>query len=173
MSLIAQIKLFLTFFVSAAIMSLTQEVNGPDGWIQGGKFIVFTVTFFSSLYYASVIGENDANRTIRGLHLGQGALRLLLLSVLPTIMCIQQHDYSKLWLAFFGAATFGAVFDQFRNYYKGDSFFYIGKEAWTDRIIRWLNDHGLMKIFPLWYILVKVSIFAVAFLLTLRFYVNA
>jgi len=172
MSMLTQIKMFGVFFVSCTILALTKEVNGDYGVIKfGGRAIVLLVTFLSTIAYATFLAQQDSQRNIKGIHYIQATLRGILLAFVPVILWIQQGDRSNLTLILVGYTTFYVCFDLFYNSYKGEAPFYVGKEAATDRIVRWLNEKTfLVRIYPLWFILFKVGLFLLALSLVIRYY---
>jgi len=160
MSMITQIKLFAVFLVTVTVFSLTEEVNGEYGVIHsGGRAIVLFMIFASTIGYAVFMAQQDSQRNIKGIHYIQATLRGILLAFLPVILWIQQGDTSVLYLIPFSYSVFFFCFDLFYNHYKGEPTFYIGKEALTDRIVRWLNEKTfLVRVYPLWYILFKTGL---------------
>lgn len=166
-------KIFIVFFVSALLMSLTTEVNGEYGIIEGGKLLIIVVTAASSIAYAVIIGKADSKRTIKGAHYKELTLRALLMAFLPGILYMQGHEAAVLLLIPFAYSVFGLFFDPIYNYHRGhaDVLGYVGTESTVDRLVRWINKIPLFKkLYPLWYVTVEVTITTLTFLTLLKYY---
>ncbi len=167
----SQIKSFLIFWVSFSVMALTKEVNGDRMPIENGHMADFIVTFVATVGYAVVIAKLDSTRSIKGIHYVQATIRGVLLAFLPVLLWIFTKDWTHLLLIPLAYSVFYFCFDLFYNRYKGEPTFYVGKQALTDRTVRWLNENTFMvKIYPLWYITLKASLVLVSINYLVKYY---
>ncbi len=167
----AHIKSFVIFWLSFSVMAMTKEVNGERMPIENGHLADLIVTFISSFGYAVVIAKLDSTRNIKGLHFQQGITRTLLLSFLPVMLWIYTKDWTHILLIPLAGSVFFFCFDLFYNKYRGEHPFYVGKEAWNDRIVRWLNEKTFMvKLYPLWYIVLKSFFVLLSINFLVRYY---
>lgn len=164
-----EIQIFLVFFITTTLLSLTTIVNNEYGIINGGKTFIIITILTSSIAYAIIYAKYDHNKIIYK-HLGRGIIRLILLFFLPTILVIQTGDFSNLYIGFLGLTTFYFFFELFYNDYRDNAPFYVGTVAWNDRIVRWINYNSsfMMTIYPVWYISLKVILFVISFILTTK-----
>jgi len=154
----SQIKSFLVFWLSFTVMAMTKEINGDRMPIENGHLADLIVTFISSVAYALVIAKLDSTRNIKGIHYQQAIIRAVLLAVLPVLLWIYSKDWTHILLIPLAYSVFYMFFDFLYNHFKGEPVFYVGKEAMTDRIVRWLNENTIMvRVYPIWYIALKAS----------------
>lgn len=164
------IKLFFIFWLSFTVAALTKEINGERMPIENGDLAYLIATFLSTIAYAVVMAKYDSTINIKGTHYIQATIRGILLAILPVLIWIYTKDATRLLLIPFAYSVFYFCFDLFYNKYKGEPTFYVGKEALTDRIVRWLNQKTfLVKIYPLWYIVLKASFVLISLWFISRF----
>ncbi len=167
----SQIKSFLVFWLSFSVMAMTKEVNGDRMPIENGHLADFIVTFISTFSYAVILAKQDSTRNIKGIHYQQGIIRGILLAFLPVLLWIYTKDWTHVLLIPLAYSVFYFCFDLFYNHYRGEPTFYVGKEALTDRIVRWLNEKTFMvRLYPLWYISLKSLFVLLSISYIVRYY---
>jgi hypothetical protein len=167
----AQIKSFGIFFLSFTVMALTKEVNGDRFPIENSHLAGLIVTFLSTIGYAVTIAKLDSTRNIKGIHYQQAIIRGILLATLPVLLWLTTKTLTHLLLIPLAYSIFYFCFDLFYNHYRGEPTFYVGKEALTDRIVRWLNENTiLVRVYPLWYIAFKASFVLISINYLVKYY---
>lgn len=167
----SQIKSFLIFWLSFSVMAMTKEVNGDRMPIVNGHMADFIVTFISTFFYSVILAKQDSLRNIKGIHYQQGIIRGVLLALLPVLLWIFTKNWTHLLLIPLAYSVFYFFFDLFYNGYRGEPTFYVGKEALTDRIVRWLNERTfLVRLYPIWYIGLKVLFVLLSISYIVRYY---
>ena len=134
------VKVFLTFFFAATLISLTTEANGPHGVIDGGKWLIVVAISLMGFFYAYFIAEQDSVRTISGAHVKEWILRAIYISSLPVILYIQGSGNWTIGVAFCGGTSFFLMFNRFYNKRKKYvNLEYVGHQAFLDKTIRFLK----------------------------------
>ena len=163
-----QFKIFITFFFTVVLCSLTTRINGDYGVIDGilGNILILCTFLLSTFFYSKFLAQYDSSKIFTS-HLSRGIFRIILLSILPVIMIIQSSEYNNLLLIFFNYSIFYIYFELWYNDYKNDPPFFIGETAINDKIVRWINKNSkfMMNAYPLWYIAFKLILFVISFIL--------
>jgi hypothetical protein len=164
------VRLFLVFFFSALLISLTTYANDSYGLIYTGKALIYVVCVISTIAYATLMGVIDA-RTIITEHWTRVAYRFFLLTIFPGILAIQRTSYVPLTLAFMNYTLFYFAFELVYEHEKKGNPFSVGTTAWNDRAVNWLNANTFLgKIFPAWYIDLKMSLILTAQVLVIKYF---
>lgn len=161
------VRLFIVFFISTLIISLTKEANGDYGILENGKLIIVIVSILSASFYARVLAEADANIEITS-HISRAIFRFILLSFFPTILLIQSGNYSVLWCASTAYASFYLMFDISYDKYRGKNLLYIGNTSIIDKFI----NSTIFGKYPILYFIYKLVIFIIIDRLTIIHYVR-
>lgn len=132
-------KVFLTFFVAFTLVSLTTDANGSHGIIEGGKGLILAAISLMGFFYAYFIAEQDVKRTIKGSHVKEWLLRCVYVSAIPAMLYFQGSGLYVVGVAICGGASFFLVFNRFYNKMKNYDPEYVGREATTDKLIRFLK----------------------------------
>lgn len=153
--------LFLIFFVSFTLISLTTEANGSYGYI-GGKMAIGVIVFantLSAFLWSWLLAQYDASVTIRGVHFTRAIYRLALLSLFPIALNYISDKPQYMIVIFHNLVIFGLFFDIFYNHYKGNHWGYVGTQSFVDKTIRSINEIDFMhKAYPLWYLFLKIGL---------------
>jgi hypothetical protein len=157
-------KLFINLFVCVVLISLTTEANGSHGVIDHGRWLIAIAFLVLCTVYAYLIAEADSKRTIKGTHWAQWIIRTIYVSFIPSILFIQSSNIYNGFLLLFGGCSFYLWFDIVYNKKKGHALNYVGREALTDRVVRWLRLGDI-------YIPIRAALFIGSIKLLLRYYV--
>lgn len=114
-----------------------------------------------SIYYSLIFAIYDSNIRIYGTHYKRGIVRFILLTMFPFILYLNLGNlYLNIGRSLLSLSIYYIVFELAYNKYKGKWTFYVGTQALLDRIINWINDKlNFYYVFPLWFILLKLSMF--------------
>jgi hypothetical protein len=146
---------FLTVIVAFGLLSLTIDVNGEYGIIKDANIVVIIFASYS-MWLAWYLGRLDAfDKRIRN-HAFRFVIRIFLISLLS----IGSFGFTikALTFIFFCGLLFWPVFNYTYNYFKGSVWSYIGREATFDKIIRAINDIGLIKLYPIWLVILQIGL---------------
>jgi hypothetical protein len=165
---IPQIQLFLVMFVSVTLVSLTTYANDSYGLIDSGKGLIYIVNVLSTIIYAAIMAVLDSRIEIKE-HWSRVGYRFFLLTLIPGILAIQHANYLLLSLAFMNYTIFYFLFELIYDVEKNHRPYSVGTTAWNDRIVNWLNAKTFLgKIFPGWYIGLKVVLIVLAQYLVIK-----
>src|SRR6185369_12696522 len=168
-----QFKIFIIFFFTIVLCSLTVRLNGEYGVIDGlnGNILILFSFFISTFFYSMFLAQYDTRKIFTS-HLSRGIFRIILLSFLPIIMIVQGDGWNNVLLIFFNLSLFYIWFELFYNHYKNYSPFFIGQTAINDKAIRWINKNSkfMINLYPLWYTAFKLILFLTSFILLAKYW---
>jgi len=155
---IFHLQVFLAFFVTVTLLSLTQVINGDYGIITKYQEAYISIVFIAYTVAVSIMyAKYDSLRLIKGIHYTKSITIVFIFSILPLILWMQQGIVE--WLLYIPLcfSIYYLVFEYEYNNYKGNPTFYVGTEALNDRIVRYFNTKTVLgKIWPLWYLAFKI-----------------
>lgn len=169
-----QFKIFITFFFSAVILSLTEKVNEDYGIITNNNLqnIVILFTYLvGTFFYAMFLAKYDTTKVFIN-HTSRVIFRFILLSIFPIAFIIQGKSWNNLFIIFYNLTVFYIYFELFYNHYKHNDPFSVGNTAMNDKVVKWINKNSkfMMNLFPLWYIAVKSILFIISFILVAKYW---
>ncbi len=156
-----QVKMFLVFFCSVILLSLTQRINDSYGIIdyQDGNIVILLTLLTSTIFYSVFLAEYDSDKTFTS-HFSRAIFRIVLFSFLPVILVIQQGEYNNILLIYYQLTLFYIFFEISYNSLTDHDLFYVGTTSINDKVVNYINRLSFMKkIYPAWYIVWKVILF--------------
>jgi hypothetical protein len=169
----ARIQAFVLWWLTFAIMATTSAVNGGQAMYPGGELLVVICIAIFSFGYAFIIAAQDSTRQIQGIHFFQGLIRGGMMCLCPVLIAIQRNNPEAMLLIPWSYSIYYLVFELRLNKLRGDPYFYVGKEAAMDKIVRWLNAKTFLGwLWPVWFLVVKLWLIGMSIYLLVVHYIK-
>ncbi len=163
-------RIFIYFMVLVVAFCLTTNINGSYGLVLVPEwYFTLFVTLFS-VFTAVYLGQLDGNDSKISHHWLRFLIRGIILAIFPLLLAVYNtvDDIHFLEYFFYSCALFFPFFNQTYNKTKGHNAHYIGRIANFDKAIHWLNDLGLIKIFPFWLYFLQAILISLGLILIIK-----
>lgn len=150
------VKVFLIFLGCFTLYSITTNENGDYGIITVPYWAIMIPSSVFSLAIAFVLGRLDGLDKKISHHWLRALTRGILLAIFPLLVHRLTHETWQLF--FLNCALFWPTFNITYNLTKGHAPDYVGREATTDKVIRWINSTLMGEVYPIWLWLIQLGL---------------